>query len=357
MRYSHIFVLLFLLTQACSNIEPTLSPQNDEGQIILSVEKNTITSMIGFLRITLNNPEYSSIEKEFQVNDESFKDLEIHNIPIGTWTVVVRVYNNNEDLIFTGQTEVEVTKNQIASVEISTNPITGDIIIGGTSITEILNSLVAFYPFSGNTNDFSGNNIDGISYGPILTKDRFGNPSSAYSFDGANDYINVKRDEKLNIEGDLTISVWINPESFEGISNAILQYQADNSDNQETNALYGIFFRNSVNKLSYVHESGNGIDHFHTFENFSFVSGTWYHLVVVRKVQKKIVELYINGKKVDEIEYLENPENGDLSFLRIGEYQGTVMNQRFFHGIIDEIIILNKAISAEEIKYFYAFSK
>jgi len=38
----------------------------------------------------------------------------------------------------------------------------------------------AFYPFSGNTNDSSGNQFHGTDYNLTPTSDRFGNQNSAY---------------------------------------------------------------------------------------------------------------------------------------------------------------------------------
>ena len=50
----------------------------------------------------------------------------------------------------------------------------------------------AYYPFSGNANDYSGNGYNGNPLGSIqLTTDRFGNPNSAYLFDGIDDRIIV----------------------------------------------------------------------------------------------------------------------------------------------------------------------
>lgn len=45
--------------------------------------------------------------------------------------------------------------------------------------------LVAYYPFNGNANDESGNNLNLTNNGATLTTDRFGNPNKAYYFDGA----------------------------------------------------------------------------------------------------------------------------------------------------------------------------
>ncbi|CAN5664572.1 hypothetical protein BH11BAC1_BH11BAC1_00100 [soil metagenome] len=45
------------------------------------------------------------------------------------------------------------------------------------------NGLVAWYPFTGNANDSSGNANDGTVYNAVLTADRFGTSNSAYHFD------------------------------------------------------------------------------------------------------------------------------------------------------------------------------
>ncbi|MEI7982923.1 MAG: LamG-like jellyroll fold domain-containing protein, partial [Bacteroidota bacterium] len=69
------------------------------------------------------------------------------------------------------------------------------------------NGLVAWYPFSGNANDVSGNGYNCTVYGATLTTDRFGKPSSAYSFDGIND--NISRNSLLNSCDYSTISFWV----------------------------------------------------------------------------------------------------------------------------------------------------
>jgi hypothetical protein len=48
----------------------------------------------------------------------------------------------------------------------------------------LYNGLVAWYPFSGNANDSSGNRYNGIVNGAVPISDRFGNPNSAYEFSG-----------------------------------------------------------------------------------------------------------------------------------------------------------------------------
>ena len=81
-------------------------------------------------------------------------------------------------------------------------------------IENLYNSnLIAYYPFNGNANDESGYGNHGTVNGATLTSDRFGNTDSAYSFDGSNDIITVAHNEILNCSDELSISVWVKPNS------------------------------------------------------------------------------------------------------------------------------------------------
>ena len=69
-------------------------------------------------------------------------------------------------------------------------------------------NLIADYPFSGNANDVSGNELHGMAFGARLTLDRLGNNAQAYFFDGANDRIQVSNEPILNIQNAITVSAW-----------------------------------------------------------------------------------------------------------------------------------------------------
>src|SRR5580704_13661448 len=60
------------------------------------------------------------------------------------------------------------------------------------SNVNLTNGLLAYYPFNGNANDVSGNNLNGTIYGGVtFTNDVSGNANSAVTFDGATGYIIV----------------------------------------------------------------------------------------------------------------------------------------------------------------------
>jgi len=78
--------------------------------------------------------------------------------------------------------------------------------------------LVGWYPFNGNAKEVSGNGNNGVVYGAIPAKDRFGKDSSAFSFDGKDDYIDIG----LIPLSSFSISGWYRvfdyPESYTGTS-------------------------------------------------------------------------------------------------------------------------------------------
>src|SRR6185312_8036339 len=78
-----------------------------------------------------------------------------------------------------------------------------------------LNSgLMAYYPFTGNANDASGNANNPIFNNATLTQDRFGNPNSAYSFNGTDNYIRIRNSTTLNSSNQISICAWVKVAGF-----------------------------------------------------------------------------------------------------------------------------------------------
>src|SRR5436190_9894869 len=74
----------------------------------------------------------------------------------------------------------------------------------------LTNGLVAYYTFSGNAADSSGNGNDGTESGVAFVPDRFGVSNRALSLAG-NSGSNVRiQSTSLNLIGGFTVSVWFN---------------------------------------------------------------------------------------------------------------------------------------------------
>jgi hypothetical protein len=80
--------------------------------------------------------------------------------------------------------------------------------------TDLQKGLKAWYPFNGNANDASGNNNNPVFNNASLTTNRFGEPNSAYHFNGTNAYIQIPNSGSLNFSKQITLSLWVRPTGF-----------------------------------------------------------------------------------------------------------------------------------------------
>ncbi len=74
--------------------------------------------------------------------------------------------------------------------------------------------LKAYYPFSGNANDVSGNANNPVFNNATLTADRFGNPNSAYHFNGNTSYMQIANSTSLNLPNKMSVALWVSLQDF-----------------------------------------------------------------------------------------------------------------------------------------------
>lgn len=192
--------------------------------------------------------------------------------------------------------------------------------------------LKAFYPFSGNANDVSGNNNNGTVTGATLTTDRFGNANSAYSFNGSS-FIDLGNISGVGYSSsqDITMSFWIN----EGASGTVIS-KYTNLDAPNSN----FFFAKAT---SSAQVAGNGTNSF-TANNITDYRWTNYVFVASAGTNKSFI--YRNGILVATGSL---NANGSLSATKImlGRLMGSPSN--FFTGKIDDVLIYNRVLTAAEI--------
>jgi hypothetical protein len=223
------------------------------------------------------------------------------------------------------------------------------------------NGLVARYDFNGSANDTSGLGRHGVLHNVTPTSNRFGNGTSAYSFNGTNAYVEIADHRVFSVAtaGTLSISVWMRPGTLtfpdtegtgyvhwlgKGVAGqhewAFRMYSSDNIEGRENRTSFYLF--NLVGGLgagSYVQET--------------VAPGTWYHYVAVVNMSTDTIRWYKNGVLKDQdpfinSEYHITPRNGTAP-VRIG----TKDFASYFKGAIDNIAIYNRALSATEVEQLY----
>jgi len=210
--------------------------------------------------------------------------------------------------------------------------------------------MVAYYPFNGNALDKSGNGNDGISYNATITQDRFGNPSSAYSFNGTNSYIQVPYSSQFNLSQSSGFSVvlWFNPATTQRPIYVLI----DKSHNPPSawNTGWVIQCMNDgvygVNNFGFWF--GNGSTMTNGANGTCFFDNKW-HLVVATFDGLK-TNFYIDGNLTGNSLLSGTPSTTNYPLLigRVYAYNGG-----FFKGDIDDIRIYNRALTAAEVSQLY----
>ena len=201
--------------------------------------------------------------------------------------------------------------------------------------------LVAYYPFTGNADDGSGNNLHGTVNGPVLTADRFNNENSAYSFDGVDDVIEVSDNSLLDITEQISLAAWIYPTSQK--TQMIIRKGATVTPSPPYGlALSGtgnIVFDLSPNgQLTQLVKTG------YSLNEWSFIVGTY---------DGTMMRLYVNGN-LEETLSVSGSLNENNNVLLLGTRLRLTSDT--FEGILDDIRIYNKALSEGEIKELYSFN-
>ncbi len=214
---------------------------------------------------------------------------------------------------------------------LSTNSIYGQV--------NLSNGLVGYFPLSGNTDDLSPTNIDGISYNTTLSTGIENNANTAYHFNGTNAYVNCSSDNR-DIIDTLSISVWIKTtsNSYEWIVGKY-DWTIDR----------GFALAVDANNLVSFLGRDNGGVYISTNSTTIVNDGNWHH--VVGQIYGNTWKLWVDCNLEDSTitnatnPNLTNNEPLTIGNFHMGEANG---NHNYFNGSIDEVRIYNRALSANE---------
>jgi len=217
--------------------------------------------------------------------------------------------------------------------------------LGDACEVDLDDGLVVHYPFNGNANDESGNGNHGIVHGATLTQDRFENTNSAYSFDGANDYINIPYNSQIE-PSTFTLSLWVKTTSS---STGVILGTDPNRGRCNHGYTLEINGRWSPGGKVWFNidpspSCGNGAS---VTSRSAVNDGSWHHIVAY---YDSSITLYIDGSF--ERRYGNSAYSKTHASILVGvnRYNGL---RQWFAGQLDDIRIYNRALSEPEIEQLF----
>ena len=324
----------------------------------ISGNRNLVANFIPSQSITVTSPNGGEIWQVGCSYNITWTSTGVSNVKIeyssnngSSWNTIVSSYQASNNFYSwtipntpSGSCLVKISDvSNLSIFDISNSTFT--ITIGGVPI----NGLKAWYPFNGNANDMSGNGNNGTVTGATLTNDRFGMPNSAYYFNGSS-YIVVPPSNSLDLRNNVSVSVWIRADAinFSGGSHQIVF----KGDNQNAHDPYYITITNG-NVVRFGRYTGSGyISVTADFPTSLINTVNFFHLVGTYDSISGAQKIYLNGvlqTQTSSFTYI----NYTTSSMQnsIGADQST--NDQFYSGVIDDILIYNRALTQDEIIQLY----
>ncbi|MEN9331358.1 MAG: hypothetical protein RI952_1760 [Bacteroidota bacterium] len=225
------------------------------------------------------------------------------------------------------------------------------------------NGLVGWWPFNGNANDESGNNLNGIINGATLVPDRNNQTNGAYVFlsshwtwGSGGDYIYIPYNSIMN-SSQITVSFWMqrgtNKLSNQRYQGLVKRFEGGYS-NPNGQAWGSYIDGNNDSLVNFVLPPNTTNNYTNTYSTFGPLISTnqWKFISLVYKGDSLIT--YVNGVKVTSV-YSNNMQLNANGTSGISFGMSIQANGHWdpYDGKLDDIGIWNRALSQQEITALY----
>lgn len=208
---------------------------------------------------------------------------------------------------------------------------------------DLTTKLSAHYTFSGNASDSTENGNGGIVNGATLIDDRFGNPESAYNFDGIDDYIKIEHSKSIGLFARSSVSAWV---YVEPQAQSTWYTIIEKSDPERGgHSRWGLWLIRD--RIEFCIQPGSTTTH-HCLDSADPIEpDNWHHVVGVWTGDT--IQLYIDGSlSLEQTHGRDGISNtGRPLFFGADLFNDTVIYTKMK---LDDVRIYQRALAAEEVK-------
>jgi hypothetical protein len=209
--------------------------------------------------------------------------------------------------------------------------------------------MVSYWKAEGDASDYYDGNHG--SFVGNANANAAGKVGQAFSFDGNGDYIVTNDITEIDGQSKLTIAFWMNPDLFEESDGIVTKFNSD-----WNRVSVGLDTRTGTQGLALMF--GNGSNTFGYTSTEVVRVGEWHHYVAVfdgtQPGNSNRLKLYYDGSEISLSYYGTIPSTtaSNSAKFEIGR-ENHPLDVREFDGKIDEVAILNRALTPEEIEQMY----
>lgn len=226
---------------------------------------------------------------------------------------------------------------------------------GAARASTLLDSLVAYHPFTGHPNDLAlpasnGTLQDGAAYGP----DRNSVAGQAVALDGNNDRVSVASLGATGVS-DFTVAAWFRLAAHNPVGRSyIIDLRGDGSIQSYSPALF-IDNAGGGNATAGFYLQHTGSTATQLFYSPGNITGQWHHMVMVRSGSQ--LRAWFDGGAAPDLTGATDTNVMDWNHAwRMGSFaaQTTAGGEYWLNGGVDDVAVWNRALTNAEVSELYS---
>lgn len=224
------------------------------------------------------------------------------------------------------------------------------------------NGLMVNLPYTGNTNDVSGNGNNAVPNGPVLRPDRGSTANACYEFDGVDDNMQIPNSNSFNVVNDKqAISFWFQLCFIPPIGDNHEYYIFSKMSSTAGNHGWHIFIRRDTDGALRIYYRGLNNGNLATQNVVSapitnIEIGSWHHVVFqMGSGNGTFMSAILDNIYVDHIPKISPVSQNTLPLIIGGGVHvwNAATDDYFGFGRLDDIRIYNRVLSNAEIAVLY----
>jgi sugar lactone lactonase YvrE len=210
--------------------------------------------------------------------------------------------------------------------------------------------LVGWWPGDGSAIDIQNDNNGTLQGSANFANGRVG---KAFNFNGTTGYVSIGNPGPLKLRDTMTVDAWVKPAAMPSNNSliAIATKWNSNPNHNSSGDAYGLFLINNNGTL----QAFAGINPFtgseYTLQGGTVPLNTFTHVAMTYDGNTGVLALFVNGVQINAQTTGGGISASDVNVMIGRENDNTF--PRYFPGLIDEVEIYNRALSAGEISDIY----